>query len=174
MCYVHINKLFINKVFCKNIIDSRIKTDSIPSAPSVACRTRYSLTHSFPILICLYFLGPCYFIPLSLLSPSCSLRLSLLFRSSFPGNWAWVLVVEGKRLGWNCWELCVYMCVCAGKWANKGRWSMKGLEQRHSQLPNAWTRPQGPRTHILSLPDSHTKPSIHLIYVYMERGQWRA
>lgn len=51
---------------------------------------------------------------------------------------------------------------------------MKGLEQRHSQLPNAWTRPQGPRTHISLLTDSCTQPSMHLIYVYMEKGQWRA
>lgn len=89
--------------------------------------------------------------------------LSLLFHSLFPGNWVWLLV-GSKGLGWSCWELCVcvwvctYASVCAGKWANKGRWSMKGLEQRHSQLPNAWTRPQGPRSHILSL----TYPHIHI------------
>ncbi len=39
----------------------------------------------------------------------------LLFHSSFPGNWVWVLAVGGKRLGWSCWELCVCVvsvCVC--------------------------------------------------------------
>lgn len=46
----------------------------------------------------------------------CSLLLpllrSLLFHSSFPGNWVWVLVVGSKGLGWSCWELCVCVCEC--------------------------------------------------------------
>lgn len=51
---------------------------------------------------------------------------------------------------------------------------MKGLEQRHSQLPNAWTRPQGPRTHILSLTDSdsdtHTHTHACTSFTYTWRG----
>lgn len=39
---------------------------------------------------------------------------------------------------------------------------MKGLEQRHSQLPNAWTRPQGPRTHRLLLLTHTPKHTPHL------------
>lgn len=97
---------------------------------------------------------------------------SLLFHSSFLGNWLWVLKVGSKRMGWSCWELCSCVCVsvsvCAGKWANKGQWSMKGLEQRHSQLPNAWTWLQGPMlTRSLTNNRVHTHPCIHLIYVYM-------
>lgn len=106
----------------------------------------------------------------------CSLLLPLLlslscftpcFRAIGSGCW-W----GGKRLGWSCWELCVCarVCVRAGKWANKGRWSMKGLEQRHSQLPNAWTRPQGPRTHTLSLTYSHTHTHAYTSFTYTWRG----
>lgn len=47
---------------------------------------------------------------------------------------------------------------------------MKGLEQRHSQLPNAWTRPQGPRTHILSLTDSHSHTHACTSFTYTWRG----
>lgn len=43
---------------------------------------------------------------------------------------------------------------------------MKGLEQRHSQLPNAWTRPQGPRTHTLSPTHTHSHTHAYTSFTY--------
>lgn len=114
------DKVVIQRLLYKRIINAATKKRiHLPQPPVFGGGRPHWAAHSLPTLIYLRFLRPCWFIPPAAARPSVPSRLlrsaSLLFRSSFPGNWVWVLLVEGKRLGWSCWELarmCVRACLC--------------------------------------------------------------